>query len=125
MKLSVLRFWSAQYQALLPARSSLDCSKTMKKFIPLILCPILVVSSASMAAAGTRGCVAKKLSSIPIVKRAFGPTRNQLISQNQQLNVELNRGLQEDSICNETIDSISVGSVGNEMRIMVENLDKG
>ena len=61
----------------------------MKKFIPLILCPILVVSSASLAAAGRQGCIAKKLSSIPVVKRAFGPTRNQLISQNQQLDVEI------------------------------------
>ena len=62
----------------------------MKRYISFILCSFFVFSSVSVATAGNNGCLAKKLSSIPIVKRAFGPTRNQLISQNQRLNGEIN-----------------------------------
>ncbi|MCH1442043.1 MAG: hypothetical protein L7W43_20425, partial [Rubripirellula sp.] len=66
----------------------------MKRYIPLLLCSFFVVSCLSIAKADNNGCIAKKLSTIPIVKRAFGPTRNQLISQNQGLNEHI-KGLNQ------------------------------
>ena len=62
----------------------------MKRSLHLLLGSCLLLNSASIAEAANHGCLGKKLSSLPIVKRAFGPTRNQLISQNQQLNGKLN-----------------------------------